>query len=171
MFAITGSASATIFEIGNTGTLSTTGVAAIGSYSANAWGPVDLAVGDTSDSIDFFTIDWFAGIGAGTITANINFIDPTSPASDTGNVSGWSFAILSDIDIIWGAPVSIYYGNGGEFILDLDDIGGGLQCGSSYTISGTIKNVSESAPVPEPATMVLFGIGLMGLAGISRRKK
>ena len=30
---------------------------------------------------------------------------------------------------------------------------------------------SDIAPVPEPATMLLFGTGLAGLAGISRRKK
>ena len=30
---------------------------------------------------------------------------------------------------------------------------------------------NEVAPVPEPTTVLLFGIGLLGLAGVSRRKK
>lgn len=57
---------------------------------------------------------------------------------------------LSLLSLYNGGPMTIHWTMG---------------CGNDY-----INHTSEQAPIPEPATMLLFGSGLVGLAGVARKK-
>lgn len=42
---------------------------------------------------------------------------------------------------------------------------------SSAIKTKLVSEITGTSPVPEPGTMLLFGVGLLGLAGVSRKKK
>jgi len=72
----------------------------------------------------------------------------------TSQTFGWSIAGLIDLNIdgIIGISIDSWYGD--------------FYIASSTLIAEGIDN----APVPEPATMLLLGVGLVGLAGAGRKK-
>jgi hypothetical protein len=108
---------------------------------------------------------WLQGLLGG---APVSFISKDEDSNPLDEVpSNWTYAILK---FGVGAPPSpdhwAVYDDNNNDILEIGGLGLPTQGLSHVTYFST----TPATPVPEPATMLLLGAGLIGLAGFGRKK-
>jgi hypothetical protein len=142
----------------------------LGTFSGNADKiSLNLLANYYLDSIPAINFDYYKDETGGVTT------DPAA-----GDDSYWGTWTTEPADPDVYASFYVVKGGNGFALYYLDPVQNSGDWSSKHTINngGQIAALSHfsilvdpSTPIPEPATMLLFGTGLIGLAGIARRKR
>jgi hypothetical protein len=125
-----------------------------------------------SRTFDFFNITTGGfGLGTASIQATLAFIQPPGIiAAGAGSGRWFSIPILfSGGYLNWGTqPGTFYTANGDFFDVTFENVSV-LGSGNSTTVHATVT--AHATPVPEPATVLLLGSGLVAVWGVRRKFK
>jgi PEP-CTERM motif len=131
-----------------------------------ASGPIPYVIGNNvPPAIPIFTTTEAGETFTFTISSfNAGFLTPGS----TGCLTGNTCLSITGLGIFTGTGTVTYDPTPAQFQFSSQYVAGGNPVGSMTTFSA---NASATPPsVPEPATLALFGSGLLGIVGIARRK-